>query len=524
MATAERKPNDCDKNVDRSLDSSDGEVGDWETISLDDCTLLEGKEAAMRVKRQSLLSRWHAVVRVVGARSGRGRGVLEKSELWLKSATENEDLIDVLRRGKQSGKLSIESLRKSEENAEILDRGREIIDSLKLKEDVQQTVSILEDFQHEESYLKLLEEGKKLFEDEDATLTSRDQLEKAQVILRQLEQSETFKRLKSHVETTAVKYCDEETIKQGKQVVKNVKTSEEFKQLVTEGKKVVSRFATGEEQDLSASVSGLVQLGGQVVQHAKASDAGAALVEKGSKVVENLTEAWKANKMQSQAAEILKQNEEFVEDVKNVVLPWARDQLLSLQLPVVTGSKMTKMGNVNYELSDMQLSSLAIPVDKVTMWWDMDCLHVDITGLHAAMKNFTWQYNKMSFPWLKDDGKADTSIGGGSFHVTIEIKASVTITELSAHFDSFQLETRQTRASWLYNTLIYWFKDGLQTTLNEQLNLMLDLHAASLSDAINKVVRQHLPKLAAKLITGGEKDGNETQEEKEEGEGFDKKD
>lgn len=522
MATYQ--PKDCDKNVDRSLYRSDGDLGDWEMISIDDCTVEEGKKAAMIVKRQSLLSRWHAVVNVVSARSRRGRIVLEKSELLLKSATENDDIVDVLKKGKQRGKLGIDSICNNDTNVEILDRGRELIDSFKVKEDVQQAVSILEDFQYEEGYLKLLEEGKKLFEEDDATLMSMDQLEKAHNILQQLEQSETFKRLKSHVEATAVKYCNEETLKQGKQVVKQVKTSKEFKQLVTEGKKVVSRFATGDEQDISASVSGLVQLGGQVMQHVKASDAGAALVKKGSKMVENLTEVWKANKMQSQAVEILKQNEDFVEDVKNVVLPWARDQLLSVQLPVMMGSKTTKMGKVSYELSDLQLSSLVIPVDNVNMWWDHDCLHVNISGLHAAMKNFAWQYNQMSFPWVKDNGKADTSISGGSFHLTIEIKSSVTITELSAHFDSFKLETRQTRASWLYNALIYWFKDGLQTTLNEQLNLMLDLQASTLSDAINKVVRQHLPKLAAKLVTIGEKVGEETWKEKEESEEFDQKD
>lgn len=520
MATEKNESVAQDMEGDASLpvsSPSDDEFGEWEKISLDECTIEEGRAAATKAKRQSLLSRWHAVVHVVSQRSGRGRRVLEESERWLKSATENEELIDVLRRGKQTGKLSLDSIRSNEENAEILDQSKKVVESLKGNKDVLRTVGILEDFKHEESYLKLLEEGKRLFEGEQDVLESRDDVERAQLILRQLEQSETFKRLKTHVETMAVKYCDEETISQGKQVVKHVKTSEEYQQLVAEGKKVVSRVATGEEQDLSASVTGLVRLGGQVMKQVKASDAGAALIEKGSKAAEALAEAWKADTIQAQAVEILKQNEDFIDDLKNVVLPWARDQLLSLQLPDVTGSKETRMGCVTYELSDMQLSSLGIPVDRVGISWVGDCLHVDMTGLKASMKNFKWQYNKSTFPRLKDKGKADTGISDGSIHIAVQIKKSVDINELSANFASFHLETRETRASWLYNTVIYWFQNSIQTTLNEQLNRMLDLHAVTLSDAINKLLIKHLPKLAVKLTAiaaVGEKD--QRQEEHEE--------
>ncbi|XP_062513970.1 uncharacterized protein LOC134189643 [Corticium candelabrum] len=492
-----------DRSVSESLDD---ELDGWEEISVDDCTIDEGRKTAANMKRHALLARWHVVVCVLSSRGGRGQGVLTESEKWLKSATENDELVNVLKRGKKSGKSTLDSILTNEANVEIVERSKEMVESLKVNEDVKQTVSILEDFKREEGYMRLLEEGKKLFEGDEELLLSREQFERAHVILCQLEQSETFERLKGQMKTMAVKYCDDETISQGKEIVKHVKTSETFHDLVTEGKRVIARFATGEEQDLSESVTGLVKLGGQVVKQVKASDAGSALFKKGTQTVESLAEAWKADTLQSQAADILKQNEDFIDDLKNVVLPWIRDQLLSVMLPVVTGSKETKLGCVNYELSDMQLSSLVVPVDNVTIRWEKSCLHVNITGLQAAMKSIKWQYNKPTFPQLTDDGKADAGITGGSFHVAVEIKKSVEITELASSFASLHIEMKGTRASWVYNALIYWFKNRIQNVLNEELNQMLDLQAATLSDAVNKLVRKHLPKLAAKLtaVTNGE--------------------
>ena len=465
------------------------DTAEWEKVDENECYAAdEAQKLATRLKRDDLIRRWRRIVDVVSAGSRRGEAIVRDTEQLLRSLAENEKLVAGWEKGKATSRRALDRIQTENDD--------DWVESIRQSDEIKETVDILGDFRQEESYIALLTQGRKLFDNPSSLGDDEESLVDAMSILRRLEESETFARLKSHAKVVLEKFCDAETMASGMRVYDDVKASRELKEIVSGGKRLVTNIAKGEEEDLGVAIETMVDLGEELVKHVRRSDAGAVLIEKGKETVQKFANST------DEISQLLRENEEFIDELKAAVVPWIRDRLLAVELPIVRGIRKSKIGEIDYELKSMRLHGLDIPTpprDAVTLRWKTNTLTIEIRNVEASMRDFEWSYRKLAFPHWKDDGLADVDVFGGTCAAVVQVTTDVDILDLSVKFETLRLRTHGTKASWLYNLIISWFRKSIEKALHESANQALERHALSLSDVINNVIKKYLPKIAAKL-------------------------
>jgi len=96
------------------------------------------------------------------------------------------------------------------------------------------------------------------------------------------------------------------------------------------------------------------------------------------------------------------------------------EQLRNVQIPPQSGQTDTSMGTYKYDISEMVLSDMKFENVKVDI--QQRKITISVKDLEAHMKNVSWKYAQIKFPYLKDSGTLDASVSQVSCNIDFEIK------------------------------------------------------------------------------------------------------
>ncbi|EDV23388.1 uncharacterized protein TRIADDRAFT_57963 [Trichoplax adhaerens] len=403
------------KNVDedRCKDSDEG-------ITTDDQIMEDVNARRWKLTKSNIKEHWNRVLTVLN-----GKNLIEK---WLTSITSNETVMSTLQESREASESALKLAIEDKDN-QLLASSRRFAQAFRSDRDVHQVVSLIKEIEEDQTVRELFQKCQKQFK--DVSELNDQELEEITELLRQLEASDIFKLLKEKVERIIDKYFDKQVFQDGVTVVRSIKESEELAEILRQGKSILSR------EDSQNNIHEVVRLGEQLIDKVRNTDAGANLLKKQDAAYSSVTAFVKDSPLKS-PIEALKKNVNFLEEVKMVFIPWIKDQLLSLRLPTLTGNKSTKLGDVDYELSNIVLSELRLPVDCLDISWDHELI-INVNNIEAALNNFEWKYRKSTFPRLR-----------------------------------VEIVTSGTGASWLYNATFSWFSESIKATYVNKVALIKD--------------------------------------------------
>jgi len=171
------------------------------------------------------------------------------------------------------------------------------------------------------------------------------------------------------------------------------------------------------------------------------------------------------------------------------------EQLRNVQIPPQSGQTDTSMGTYKYEISEMVLSDMKF--DNVKVDIQQRKITISVKDLEAHMKNVSWKYAQIKFPYLKDSGTLDASVSQVSCNIDFEIKPmgggpALTLSNFNINIASVELKTQGGTASWLYNFLFKLFKGQIKIAIQDQLHQVLSSSVTMLTDNINAIGAQLL--------------------------------
>ncbi|RDD41328.1 hypothetical protein TrispH2_006502 [Trichoplax sp. H2] len=479
------------KNVDedRCKDSDEG-------ITTDDQIMEDVNARRWKLTKSNIKEHWNRVLTVLN-----GKNLIEK---WLTSITSNETVMSTLQESREASESALKLAIEDKDN-QLLASSRRFAQAFRSDRDVHQVVSLIKEIEEDQTVRELFQKCQKQFK--DVSELNDQELEEITELLRQLEASDIFKLLKEKVERIIDKYFDKQVFQDGVTVVRSIKESEELAEILRQGKSILSR------EDSQNNIHEVVRLGEQLIDKVRNTDAGANLLKKQDAAYSSVTAFVKDSPLKS-PIEALKKNVNFLEEVKMVFIPWIKDQLLSLRLPTLTGNKSTKFGDVDYELSNIVLSELRLPVDCLDISWDHELI-INVNNIEAALNNFEWKYRKSTFPRLRDALDVFLSLNNlYSDLITIcasTISLAVTnnladIKNVAATFETLKIVTSGTGARYVitsdfFSGCIMLLSLGLakvlrQKAIQKRLQEVLNKHVSTLVSSINHLITAYVNKVA----------------------------
>ncbi|GAM17208.1 hypothetical protein SAMD00019534_003830 [Acytostelium subglobosum LB1] len=477
-----------------------------------------------------------------------GKELVQQSKTLLDQIKEMESGKDLFK----EGNAIVEAIVKREEAKQLMEKGMALLTQVKENDDAKKIIAESKEmvtfFTNEEKVKSLLHEGKQLLENiksKDATVT-REQVEslfkQGSTLLKDFKDNEQsslylekmkkmFFDLKEE-ESTRIKLMAgleegkkwvenlkandpyiKSIVDEGEQIFLQLKNSEEFNSLIGDGKNVLMDFLTDENKHFSRDspeLLSLLQRGGKLASNVQET-------LKSNKLVGELTEKEdfknilaKGNKFVSevkskqQLLDFLKQNKDFIKEIKNTIVPFITDQLLKVQMPVVTGINK----GFNYELSDLIFAGLRILPENVNVDFDEvnKSITVAVNDFTAQLKNFSWSYKQDGFPFLKDTGLASADVQKGCCSLSFEIDTrpdtntpEIKITEIKFILEHLEIVVGKGKAKWLYNYLISKFSESIKNTVETKIKNTISTHLNTLTGKINTVVGEYWEKLMTKL-------------------------
>ncbi|KAH3760965.1 hypothetical protein Pelo_7199 [Pelomyxa schiedti] len=106
--------------------------------------------------------------------------------------------------------------------------------------------------------------------------------------------------------------------------------------------------------------------------------------------------------------ELLIENKQFLMDMKQVIIPFITEHIITVKIPPISGSKDSAFGSVSYEIWDIVLSGLDLLPENVNLDYDKVTKLVTLSVLNfdAHIRSFSWKYNKHTWPRISDSGSA----------------------------------------------------------------------------------------------------------------------
>jgi len=155
---------------------------------------------------------------------------------------------------------------------------------------------------------------------------------------------------------------------------------------------------------------------------------------------------------------------------RKVALPILIKDLQGVTIPSLSGDVHTPIGHVDYDISDIKVSSVSIDSSSLTFTTTGLKLSLDQATLKATAH---WHYREKSFPHVSDSGSVDISVSHFDVTADIDCVADHGAPQLSMSHCDFNVGSVDVDfhggASWLYNI----FKDPIEKTVKDALGKQL---------------------------------------------------
>ena len=185
----------------------------------------------------------------------------------------------------------------------------------------------------------------------------------------------------------------------------------------------------------------------------------------------------------------LKENAQFVTDVKKLVCTYVQEAVTTAKIPTVDAQK--DWGR--YEIADLSVAEIAIDPNKLVLTVDKS-VKVQISNLRATFDTFRWVLEKTTTPKINDKGTGTATMSGFSVVVSFDIVSDAE-TGLGVKFEppvvsleSLDVKVNDCKNEWIFNKLLKWCKTKVQAAVVKEIQTQaeekVDTLAAQLSTLI----------------------------------------
>lgn len=157
--------------------------------------------------------------------------------------------------------------------------------------------------------------------------------------------------------------------------------------------------------------------------------------------------------------------------VRQVGIPILISELQNLNIPDQSGSTGSPIGDIDYDLTSIKGSDLAIPSSSLAV---DPSVGLRVTGSGASMHlSANWHYRMSSWPHISDSGSCDVSVSSVSLSIVVSVGADSTghptVSASSCTFSIGHMDIDfHGGASWLYNLFSGTIADGLKGSIEGQ--------------------------------------------------------
>lgn len=191
-------------------------------------------------------------------------------------------------------------------------------------------------------------------------------------------------------------------------------------------------------------------------------------------------------------------SEKILNKVVKLVLPYLSDIILKKKIKPIEKEVSSLFGKVKFRLDDLVISSLEIDPNDVTTELEKSEEHcatvviITVTKFLARLENFSWAYEKLSFPKISDNGIGTAVISSGQIGIKVipEVgiikKTKLTVLDLSFIIGDMALTTGEAKASKFYNWVLEHFSDTLKGIIQKKLTKTLKKNIPAINQKLNE--------------------------------------
>lgn len=191
-------------------------------------------------------------------------------------------------------------------------------------------------------------------------------------------------------------------------------------------------------------------------------------------------------------------SEKILNEIVRLVLPFLSDIILKKKIKPIEQEVSSMFGKIKFTLNDLVISSLEIdPKDVITELEHSEehkatVVVITVTKFLAKLENFSWTYEKLSFPKISDSGLATAVISSGKIgikvipDVGIIRKTKFTVLDLSFIIGDLTISTDQAKASKFYNWVCDHFSDTLKGIIQKKLTKTLKKNIPMINQKLNE--------------------------------------
>lgn len=193
----------------------------------------------------------------------------------------------------------------------------------------------------------------------------------------------------------------------------------------------------------------------------------------------------------------LEQNPEFVQEVKVLAMGYVDEAVTSAKIPTIKGSK--EWGT--YQIEGIHIKKLHITEDSLDVSITKQ-VTVTVSQVSADFDEFTFLYDKTTFPKMEDTGKASAQLvdlsSTISFEIVVDTEGMLTVDNVKAaiKIGALDVQVKAGNHKWLYNKLLKIFNERIKNTVEREVRKTIDKSVTALKQKMSDVTSVLSKKMA----------------------------
>jgi hypothetical protein len=193
----------------------------------------------------------------------------------------------------------------------------------------------------------------------------------------------------------------------------------------------------------------------------------------------------------------LEQNPEFVQEVKILAMGYVDEAVTSAKIPTIKGSK--EWGT--YQIEGIHIKKLHITEESLDVTITKQ-VTVTVSQVSADFDEFTFLYDKTTFPKMEDSGKASAQLvdlsSTISFEIVVDSEGLLAVDNVKAaiRIGSLDVQVQAGSHKWLYNKLLKIFNERIKNTVEREVRKTIDKSVTALKHKMSEVTTVLTKKMA----------------------------
>lgn len=193
----------------------------------------------------------------------------------------------------------------------------------------------------------------------------------------------------------------------------------------------------------------------------------------------------------------LEQNPEFVQEVKILAMGYVDEAVTSAKIPTIKGSK--EWGT--YQIDGIHIKKLHITEESLDVSITKQ-VTVTVSQVSADFDEFTFLYDKTTFPKMEDTGKASAQLvdlsSTISFEIVVDTDGMLSVDNVKAaiRIGALDVQVKAGNHKWLYNKLLKIFNERIKNTVEREVRKTIDKSVTALKQKMSDVTTVLSKKMA----------------------------